>query len=247
MDDRILEVRNLEKVFRDRRGKRGKIKEEAAVKGVSFQISRGECLGLIGESGSGKSTTAHMIAGLLKPTGGEIFFFGAHMQMVFQDAMKSMNPRRKVLDNICEGLIYQRGGRTREEIREEALKTMDLVRLDRKYADRLGRDLSGGECQRAAIARALLIRPELLICDEITSALDVSVQAQIIALLEELKEQLGLSLLFISHDIALVGGFCDRVAVMYRGEITEMGKTREVMEHPQKPYTKKLIRSVLTL
>ena len=243
----ILEVKNLEKIFKDRIGSDGRIREDAAVRNVSFQIEKGECFGLIGESGSGKSTTAYMTAGLLKPTGGEILFYGNHMQMVFQDAMKAVNPRKKVLDIICEGLLYRRNGLTKKQIREEALKAMDLVQLDRRYADRLGRELSGGECQRATIARAILVRPELLICDEVTSALDVSVQAQIIRLLDTLKQKLGLSYLFISHDIALVSGFCDRVVVMYRGEIIEMGKTEEVIKNPKEAYTKKLIGSVLTL
>ncbi len=245
--DFILEVKNLEKVFRDRIGQGGRVEEDVAVKGVSFQIQRGECFGLIGESGSGKSTTAYMAAGLLKPSGGELLFHGTYMQMVFQDPMKALNPRRRVLDNICEGLIYRRDGRSKAEIREEAFKAMDLVQLDRGYADRFGRELSGGECQRATIARAILAHPELLICDEVTSALDVSVQAQIISLLEDLKNKLGLSYLFISHDIALVDSFCDRVAVMYQGKIVEMGKTRDIIENPKDAYTKRLIGSVLTL
>jgi len=132
------------------------------------------------------------------------------------------------------------------EIRKLALEAMDLVHLDRSYAGRKGRELSGGECQRATIARAILIKPELLICDEVTSALDVSVQAQIMELLSELKRQMGLSYLFISHDIALVSHFCDRVAVMYRGRIVEEGATGQVLEHPQQEYTKRLLKSVLT-
>ncbi|MCI8465615.1 MAG: ABC transporter ATP-binding protein [Lachnospiraceae bacterium] len=246
--DSILEVRNLEKVFRDRKGPRGRLEEDVAVRGVSFQLERGECFGLIGESGSGKSTTAYMVAGLLKPSSGEILFHGTHMQMVFQDPMKALNPRRRVLDNICEGLLYnRRNGLSKTDIRERALEAMDLVQLDRAYAGRFGRELSGGECQRATIARAILIHPELLICDEVTSALDVSVQAQIIMLLGELKKKLGLSYLFISHDIALVNDFCDRVAVMYQGKIIEMGTTKDVIGHPKEAYTKELIQSVLTL
>lgn len=248
MAEYILEVKDLKKSFYGREGfGKGQKEAHAAVNGISFQIERGECLGLIGESGSGKSTTAYMAAGLLKPDEGEILFHGSHMQMVFQDPMKAMNPRLKVLDSICEGLIYQREGLTKAEIRKRALEAMDMVQLSRDYAERYSRELSGGECQRATIARAILIHPELLICDEVTSALDVSVQAQIVALLDSLKKQMKLSYLFISHDIALVSGLCDRVAVMHQGKIVEMGKTMEIIENPREEYTKRLIASVLTI
>lgn len=246
MQEYILTAEHLKKVFRGREkyGKKGK--DICAVEDVSFSLRKGESLGLIGESGSGKSTTAYMTAGLLKPTEGTIHFYGNYMQMVFQDPIKSLNPHRTVLDNICEGLIYRKNGKSMAEIRKLALEAMDLVHLDRSYAGRKGRELSGGECQRATIARAILIKPELLICDEVTSALDVSVQAQIMELLSELKRQMGLSYLFISHDIALVSHFCDRVAVMYRGRIVEEGATGQVLEHPQQEYTKQLLQAVLT-
>lgn len=248
MAENILEVKNLNKSFYKREVFIGKQKERTrAVDGVSFSIERGSCLGLIGESGSGKSTTAYMTAGLLKKDSGEINFYGNHMQMIFQDPMKAMDPRMKVIDNICEGLIYHKDNLRKEEIRNRALEVMDMVQLDRKYADRYSRELSGGECQRATIARAILICPELLICDEVTSALDVSVQAQIMQLLAYLKKQLHLSCLFISHDIALVNSFCDSVAVMYQGKIVETGKTMDVIRNPKEEYTKQLIDSVLTL
>ena len=246
MPEYILTAEHLKKVFRGREkyGKKGK--DICAVEDVSFCLRKGESLGLIGESGSGKSTVAYMMAGLLKPTEGTIHFYGNYMQMVFQDPIKSLNPHRTVVDNICEGLIYRKNGKSMAEIRKLALEAMDLVHLDRSYAGRKGRELSGGECQRATIARAILIKPELLICDEVTSALDVSVQAQIMELLSELKRQMGLSYLFISHDIALVSHFCDRVAVMYRGRIVEEGATGQVLEHPQQEYTKQLLQAVLT-
>ncbi|QNM05047.1 ABC transporter ATP-binding protein [Qiania dongpingensis] len=248
MAECILEVKDLTKRFRGRDKKgRENAEEQAAVDGVSFSIEEGECFGLIGESGSGKSTTAYMVAGLLKPDEGESLFRGHHMQMVFQDPMKAMNPRKRVIDSISEGILYHRNGLSRTEIREKALEAMDMVQLDRSFAKRYGRELSGGECQRATIARAILIRPELLVCDEVTSALDVSVQAQIMRLLDSLKNQLGLSYLFISHDIALVSSICDRVAVMYRGKIVEMGRTKDVIADSKDEYTKKLIDSVLTL
>ena len=244
MDEIILEVKNLKKSFR---GPGGGGKRLTAVDGVSFFVKRGECLGLIGESGSGKTTTAYMAAGLLAPDSGEISFYGTHLQMIFQDPKRALDPRRKVADSIGEGLLYHRGKLSRRQVRERALEAMDMVRLDRAYAGRYGRELSGGECQRATIARAVMIRPELLICDEPTSALDVSVQAKIIGLLDELKHSLGLSYLFISHDIALVSGFCDRVAVMRGGRIVEMGETADVLSRPREEYTKVLLDSVLTL
>lgn len=246
MPEYILTAEHLKKVFRGREKYGKKEKDICAVEDVSFSLRKGESLGLIGESGSGKSTAAYMTAGLLKPTEGTIHFYGNYMQMVFQDPIKSLNPHRTVLDNICEGLIYRKNGKSMAEIRKLALEAMDLVHLDHSYAGRKGRELSGGECQRATIARAILIKPELLICDEVTSALDVSVQAQIMELLSELKRQMGLSYLFISHDIALVSHFCDRVAVMYRGRIVEEGATGQVLEHPQQEYTKQLLQAVLT-
>lgn len=244
MAEILLEAKNLKKSFRSRENKTAYMH---AVQDVSFQIEKGECLGLIGESGCGKSTTAYMAAGLLKPDEGEIIYHINHWQMVFQDPMKALNPRMKILDCICEGMMYHRHGLTPSEIRERALEMMDLVQLDRRLANRRSKELSGGECQRATIARAILVQPKLLICDEVTSALDVSVQAQIMMLLDELKKKMDLSMLFISHDIALVSNFCDRVAVMYQGRIIETGKTMDVIHHPKEAYTKKLIASVLTL
>ena len=246
MPEYILTAEHLKKVFRGREkyGKKGK--DICAVEDVSFCLRKGESLGLIGESGSGKSTVAYMTAGLLKPTEGTIHFYGNYMQMVFQDPIKSLNPHRTVVDNICEGLIYRKNGKSMVEIRKLALEAMDLVHLDRSYAGRKGRELSGGECQRATIARAILIKPELLICDEVTSALDVSVQAHLTDRLTDLQRQMGRSYLFISHDIALLSHFCDRVAVMYRGRIVEEGATGQVLEHPQQEYTKRLLKSVLT-
>lgn len=244
MAELILEAKNLKKSFRTREHKSAMMH---AVDDVSFQIEKGECLGLIGESGSGKSTTAYMAAGLLKPDSGEVIYHINHWQMVFQDPMKALNPRMKILDCICEGMMYHRHGLTPAQIKEKALRMMDLVHLDRSLANRYSRELSGGECQRVTIARAILVEPKLLICDEVTSALDVSVQAQIMSLLAELKKEMNLSILFISHDIALVSNFCDRVAVMYHGKIVEEGKTMDVIHNPKEVYTKQLIESVLSI
>ena len=233
----LLELRNLEKRF-------GQVQ---AVDQVSLSIREGECLGLYRRERQRK--VYYRVSGRRpsSPRRGEVIYRGGHLQMVFQNPRSSMDPRRKVLDDICEGMWYHRHGLSKEEIRKRALEMMDMVQLSRSYADRYTRELSGGECQRAAIARAILVKPRLLICDEVTSALDVSVQAQIIRLLDQLKRELGLSFLFISHDIALVSSFCDRVAVMYQGKIVEEGTAMEVIQTPREAYTRRLIDSVLTL
>lgn len=252
MEERmILEARKLSKVFTQHNT------NVIAVEGIDLNIRSGECFGLIGESGSGKSTVANMIAGLLDVTAGEIAFDGSElpgkscrkgfiqrsrMQMIFQNPASSFSPRMTLLYAICEGLRYRKK-LSRREIEQKALEIMDLVGLKREYAKRYCGELSGGECQRAAIARAIISEPRLLICDEATSALDVSVQSQIIKLLLQLKEDLGLSLLFISHDIALVSNICDRIAVMKEGQIVERGFTAQIIQHPEHPYTLKLLAS----
>ncbi|MDO4522831.1 MAG: ATP-binding cassette domain-containing protein [Eubacteriales bacterium] len=240
MEKEILTVKKLHKVFRQ--GKQ----EFQAVDHISFSIRQGECFGLIGESGSGKSTAANMVSGLLKPTSGEIQFHGSNLQMVFQDPKASFSPQMRILDGLCEGLRY-RTGLPRKEREARAYEVLEQVGLKREYARKYCYELSGGECQRAAIGRAIMIRPELLICDEVTSALDVSVQEQIILLLKKLGKDHRMSYLFISHDLALVSGICDRIAVMHHGKIVEMGDTQEVISHPKEEYTKRLLDSVLTI
>lgn len=240
MEKTILEIKNLNKKFRD-----GK-KEFYAVRDVSFSIAEGECLGLIGESGSGKSTVANLAAGLIPPTSGEITFSGEHMQMVFQDPLMSFSPKMKILDSLCEGLRY-RTSMSRKEQEQRAYEVLDQVGLKQEYAQKYSYELSGGECQRAAIGRAIMIHPQLLICDEVTSALDVSVQAQIVRLLKNLREEMRMSYLFISHDLALVSSVCDRIAVMYEGRILEEGPVREILNHPKEDYTKKLLDAVLKI
>lgn len=250
-EEYLLEVRRLKKVF---------FRENStvvAVNNINFKISPGECFSLIGESGSGKSTAANMIAGLLDITEGEIIFdkerlsdkscpkgfrLRKQMQMVFQNPLSSFSPKMTVLYSICEGLRY-RSRMSRHAMLQKAYETMEMVGLRREYANRFCGELSGGECQRAAIARAIISSPRLLICDEVTSALDVSVQAQILRLLLRLKHELHLSYLFISHDIALVSNISDRVAVMKEGNIVEQGTPEDIIHRPGHPYTGLLIRS----
>ena len=225
---------------------------------VSFELERGECLGIVGESGSGKSTIVKMLTHLEPVTDGQIFLKGKNIthvggkslrktyqdiQMVFQMPMESFDPRCTLGDGIGESLRNM--GINRKETRKRVENLLERCGLDAEYADRYPHQVSGGQCQRAAIARALAVSPEILICDEATSALDVTVQKQILELLLRLKNEKKLSFLFISHDLALVQAFCDRVLVMYQGEIVEEGKTEDVISRPKEAYTRQLIDSVL--
>lgn len=240
MKNEILIANNLCKTFHDKK------ENLQAVKNVNLSIKRGECLGLIGESGSGKSTVAKLVSGLLPPSSGEIYFYGKNLQMVFQDPMMSFSPRMKILDSLIEGLRY-RTNLGRKEQEERAYEVLEQVGLKKEYGQKYSYELSGGECQRAAIGRAIMIKPELLICDEVTSALDVSVQAQIVRLLKKLGQEMQISYLFISHDLALVSGLCDRVSVMYHGEIVEEGDVRKVIDAPERDYTKHLLNCILPI
>ncbi len=245
-----LEVRNFSKRYR-----KG-LRTVNAVRGVGFQVTRGEILGIVGESGSGKSTLLRSIACLENPTEGQILLDGRdiskarsgdvcrELQMVFQDPVQSFDPRMKMGDSVRESLRLLTG--LQGEKADARLRELcDLTGLSPELADRYPGGISGGQCQRFAIARALAAEPKLLLCDEITSALDVVVQAQIIALLSDLRKRLGLTIVFVSHDIALVGGFCDRVLVMKDGEAVEQGPAREVIRHPAEAYTRQLLDSVL--
>ena len=250
----VLAVEGLTKIFKTK----GRA-DTVAVDHVSFSLMPGECLGIIGESGSGKTTLVNMVTRLLAPTEGCIFLNGQEitglkgrelreawrrMQMVFQSPAESFDPRRTLGDGIGESL--RNAGAGREETKRETARLLKACGLTPEYAGRYPHEVSGGQCQRAAIARALAIKPKLLICDEATSSLDVTVQQEIIELLGRLRrEQDGLAILFISHDIALVQQFCDRVLVMYRGRIVEQGKPDDVIRDPQDPYTRKLIESIL--
>lgn len=232
----ILEAKDLKKVFYKNR-----VPFEA-VDGVSFHIGKGECLGLAGESGCGKSTIAKIITRLIMPEEGSVRLDGK-VQMVFQTPQDSFDPRRTLGDGIMEGMRNQ--GMGKKQAKEGACEMLDLVELDRRFFYRYPHEASGGECQRAAIARALAVEPQLLICDEATSALDVTVQAQIAALLKRLQEENGMSLLLISHDLALVQYLCSRVLIMYQGKIIEEGIPDEVIQNPRESYTRLLVEAIL--
>ncbi len=251
--DKILQVRHLKKIFPRQEG--GEI---FAVDDVSFTLSAGEKLAIIGESGSGKTTVARMIARLIPPTAGRIFLAGeeitqakgkqlqkayTQMQMVFQNPVDSFDPRCTLGDGISESLINH--GRSREQAKKITENLLALCGLTADFADRYPHEVSGGQCQRAAIARALAIEPQLVILDEATSALDVTVQAEVLSLLNRLQQDRGIAYLFICHDIAMVQDFCDRVIVMHEGRIVEEGTPDEVINNPQEEYTKNLIDSVL--
>lgn len=246
----VLEVRDLKKVFY-----KNKI-AVAAVNGISFAVRKGETLGLVGESGCGKSTTAKLITRLQEADSGLILLNGMeiqnakgkelkevyrNIQMVFQSPQDSFDPRRTLGDGIMEGMRNR--GMSKKAAHGRMAELLRMVELEQEPASRFPHEVSGGQCQRAAIARALSVNPSLLICDEATSALDVTVQAQIAELLGKLREEMQLSVLLICHDLALVQRLCDRVLVMYQGEIVEEGTPDEVIQCPKEMYTKTLIES----
>ncbi|GGD69230.1 ABC transporter ATP-binding protein [Microbacterium murale] len=233
--------------------------ENVAVSDVNFEIRPGETVGLVGESGSGKSTIARTIIGLVPAADGIIRFEGnditelslrqmkdmrRDMQMIFQDPYASLNPRLTVRDIIAEGWRVHTGIVSRERWTAEAKDLMERVGLNPDYSDRYPHQFSGGQRQRIGIARTLALRPKLIICDEAVSALDVSVQAQVLNLLEDLQADLGLSYLFISHDLSVIEHICDRVLVLNKGVVVEEGTARELFDNPQHPYTKALIAAV---
>ena len=249
----VLSVRNLSKTF-FRRG----APPVQAVDGVSFDLMPGECLGVIGESGSGKSTLASLIARLQEPTAGEILLNGENithasgrrlreiyrkMQMVFQTPEESFDPRQRLGSGILESL--RNSGMPVSAAQLETERLLQRCGLPPELSRRYPHEVSGGQCQRAAIARAIAVKPALLLCDEATSALDVTIQQDILALLHSLQAELGLTILFICHDIALVQQFCGRVLVMHEGRIVEQGDTDAVIRHPRDAYTKHLLDSVL--
>ncbi|MEU2156392.1 oligopeptide/dipeptide ABC transporter ATP-binding protein [Streptomyces sp. NPDC019396] len=254
----LLSVRDLGKSFPGRRARTGRRGAPVrAVDGVSFDVAAGESLGLVGESGCGKSTTGRLIVRLLEPTAGSVHFDGSdishlsaggmrplrrHIQMVFQDPHSSLNPRQTVARVIADPLLVQ--GWSRTEARQRAADLMELVGLVPEHIDRYPHEFSGGQAQRIGIARSLATSPRLLVADEPVSALDVSVQAQIVNLMARLRRELGLAYVFIAHDLSVVKRVCDRVAVMYLGRIVEIGDKRTVYGSPLHPYTRALLSAV---
>ena len=251
----LVEVKDLKQYFPISTGffKKTDLK---AVDGVSFSIKPGETLGLVGESGCGKTTVGRTLLRLYEPTGGEILFNGEpvteknmaslrkEMQMVFQDPYSSLDPRMTVEDIIGEPLDVHKLYSTKAERREKILELMELVGLNAEHATRYAHEFSGGQRQRIGIARALAVNPKFIVCDEPVSALDVSIQAQVVNMFEDLQEKLGVAYLFIAHDLLIVRHISDRIAVMYLGKIVEIGDADEVYGHPQHPYTESLLSAV---
>ena len=255
MSDTLLEVRNLKQYFPVRAGLMKTIPLKA-VDDVSFTIGRGETLGLVGDSGCGKTTVGRTILRLYEPTGGEVIFDGEpvtaknithmrkQMQMVFQDPYSSLDPRMTVEDIIGEPLDVHKLYASRAERREKILELMATVGLNAEHATRYAHEFSGGQRQRIGIARALAVNPKFIVCDEPVSALDVSIQAQVINMFEELQEKLGVAYLFIAHDLLVVRHISKRIAVMYLGKIVEVADSDELNENPQHPYTQSLLSAV---
>jgi oligopeptide transport system ATP-binding protein len=256
----LLEVTDLVKHFPVKRGLLfdREVDQVRAVDGVSFSVAKGETLGLVGESGSGKSTLARAVLQLLKPTSGSVRFEGdeiaglsrramrplrCQMQMIFQDPYASLNPRKRVGQIVAEPLRLQgvaKGGALRREVQE----LLERVGLSPEHYDRFPHEFSGGQRQRIGIARALALGPKLIVADEPVSALDVSIRAQIVNLLADLQDELGLTYIFVAHDIGIVRHVSDRIAVMHEGKLVEQGPADQVCERPQDAYTKTLLGAV---
>ncbi len=255
----LLEVRDLRKTFRVAAARPGAPRQTLhAVDGVSFELFPGETFGLVGESGCGKSTVAKMLLRLLEPDSGSIRFIGQElvglpvramtplrreMQMIFQDPFSSLNPRQKIGAIVAEPLIVH-GLANRNTARGQVVELLRTVGLSADHADRYPHEFSGGQRQRIGIARALAVRPKLVVADEPVSALDLSIQAQIVNLLQDLQEQFGLTYLFISHDLGIIEHICSRVAVMYLGRIVELAPAEALYQAPRHPYTEALLNAV---
>ena len=249
--EKIIEMKNLKKYFPMK--KRQVLK---AVDNVTMDIYRGEVLSLVGESGSGKTTLGRTVSRLYPKTAGDILVegkpaesysvkeFTKKIQMIFQDPQASLNPRMTVGDIVAEGIDIHKLASSKKERMEKVYNLLEIVGLNREHASRFPHEFSGGQRQRIGIARALGVDPEILVCDEPISALDVSIQAQVVNLLKELQKQRNLTLLFIAHDLSMVKYISDRVAVMYRGKVVELGKPEDVYGNPVHSYTKSLISAV---
>ncbi len=253
MADNILEVRNLKKYFKTNRG------TLHAVDDLSFTIERGKTLGIVGESGCGKSTTGRCVMRLIEPTSGEIIFDGVDImklspremrerrkdiQIIFQDPFSSLDPRSTVMQTIAEGVKVTGKYNTPQEIENRVVELMDTVGLAERLINAYPHELDGGRRQRIGIARALAVEPKLIICDEPVSALDVSIQAQILNLLRDLQEKLGLTYIFITHDLAVVNHISDDIMVMYLGQTVEKAPSEELFNDPIHPYTKALLSAI---
>jgi oligopeptide transport system ATP-binding protein len=249
----LLEVKDLKKYFRIGR------EDLKAVDGISVEIKQGETLGLVGESGCGKTTVGRVLVRLYEPSGGEIFYNGdditkvegedtkrlhRKMQMIFQDPQASLNPRMVVSDIIAEGIDIHGLARNKRERLERVHELLETVGLSKEHANRYPHEFSGGQRQRIGVARALAVDPEFIVADEPVSALDVSIQAQVINLMRRLQEERGLTYLFISHDLSVVKYISDRVGVMYLGQLVEMAESDELYENPLHPYTRSLLSAV---
>ena len=252
----LVEVKNLKEYFNITTGMFTS-KPLKAVDDVSFAIRKGETLGLVGESGCGKTTVGRTLLHLYKPTAGEIWFDGKKIEtkkdileyrqksaMVFQDPYSSLNPRMTVSDIIAEPLDVHKMYQNKKERQERILELKAKVGLNSEHANRYAHEFSGGQRQRIGIARALSMNPEFVVCDEPVSALDVSIQAQVINMFDELQEQMGLTYLFIAHNLLVVRHISDRIAVMYLGKMVELADAREIYDHPLHPYTKSLMSAV---
>ncbi|WP_147640935.1 ABC transporter ATP-binding protein [Mammaliicoccus lentus] len=251
----LIDVQNLKQYFNE-----GMKNEVKAVDDISFQIYRGETLGLVGESGCGKSTTGRTLIKLHDATDGKVIFdnvdiqnikkrkdllkFNRRMQMIFQDPYASLNPRLKVMDIIAEGLDVHKLVSSSEERKKRVYELLETVGLNKEHANRYPHEFSGGQRQRLGIARALAVEPEFIIADEPISALDVSIQAQVVNLMQRLQEEKGITFLFIAHDLSMVKYISDRIGVMYFGKLVELGPSDQIYKHPQHEYTKSLLSAI---
>ena len=254
-NEKILQIKNVKKYFNI-----GKPNEVRAVDDVSIDIFKGETFGLVGESGCGKSTLGRTIMNLYTATDGQILLegrdsqkhqnkkdklhFTQNIQMIFQDPYASLNPIFKIIDIISEGLDVQKVHKTKEERKQKIFELLELVGMNKESAYRYPHEFSGGQRQRIGIARALAVNPKIIIADEPISALDVSIQAQVVNLLQELQRDMGLTILFIAHDLSMVKYISDRIGVMYKGKLVELGDVEEIYNNPLHPYTKSLLSAI---